>query len=79
MSRDDKNNPAITNSFTAFAFAPGELKTTIPCSIHFSIGILFTPAPALPTANKESANFISCILKLRKRIASGLFISVPIS
>lgn len=35
----------MTASFTALAFAPGVLKTTIPCALASSIGILFVPAP----------------------------------
>ena len=36
----------MTNSFTAFAFAPGVLKTAIPLEVQKSIGILLVPAPA---------------------------------
>ena len=57
----ESNIPAITSSFTAFAFAPGVLKTTIPFSAHFSSGILLTPAPALAIASRLSGNSISCI------------------
>ena len=39
-----------TNSLTAFALAPGVLNTQIPFSVHASIGILLTPAPALAIA-----------------------------
>ena len=46
---EDRNNPHKTNSLTAFALAPGVLKTTTPFFDAISIGILFTPAPALPT------------------------------
>ena len=59
--REESISPARTNSFTAFAFAPGVLKTTIPFSVHKSIGILFTPTPALDIAFKES--FISALTK----------------
>ena len=41
---------AKTSSLTAFEFAPGALKTGIACSVYFSIGMLLTPEPALPTA-----------------------------
>ena len=51
--RLDNIKPARTNSFTAFALAPGVLKTTIPLSVHKSTGILFTPAPALEIALRE--------------------------
>ncbi|MBQ7266938.1 MAG: hypothetical protein IJR11_01075, partial [Synergistaceae bacterium] len=51
---DATSNPARTSSLTLLAFAPGVLKTTIPCSEHFSIGILLTPAPALAIALSPS-------------------------
>lgn len=63
--------PAITSSFTPFAFAPGVLNTTIPSSAQRSSGILFTPAPARAIAFKFSPNSISCILALRTRITSA--------
>ena len=44
--REEAINAVNTSSFTAFALAPGVLKTTIPCSVHLSTGILLTPAPA---------------------------------
>ncbi len=49
MERLAKNNAEITNSLTAFAFAPGVLNTTTPRFAYSSQGILFVPAPALPT------------------------------
>ena len=39
--RTDNNKPARTSSLTAFALAPGVLKTTTPFSVHASTGILF--------------------------------------
>ena len=65
----------ITSSFTAFAFAPGVLKTTTPFSVSSGIGILFVPAPARATAFTLSDKVIECISCERTRIASGLFIS----
>ena len=46
---EDKSIPQTTSSFTAFAFAPGVLNTTTPFFVASSMGILFVPAPALPT------------------------------
>ena len=48
--------PHITSSFTAFAFAPGVLKTTIPFWVASSIGMLFVPAPALAMHKRFSSN-----------------------
>ncbi len=79
ISRDASSKPASTSSFTPLALAPGVLNTTIPFSVHLSIGILLTPAPARATAFREPDSSISCILKLRKTIASGLGISLAIS
>ena len=56
MPLEDINKPARTISFTAFAFAPGVLKTTTPFSEHSSTGTLLYPAPALATALRESFN-----------------------
>ncbi|CAK7021232.1 MAG: hypothetical protein DELT_03303 [Desulfovibrio sp.] len=44
--RDAEIIAPITSSFTPFAFAPGVLNTTMPFSVHWSIGMLFVPAPA---------------------------------
>ena len=63
--------PAITSSFTPFAFAPGVLNTTIPFSAHLSSGILLTPAPALATASRLSGSSSSCIAALLTRTASA--------
>ena len=65
------NMPAKTSSFTALALAPGVLKTTIPCWLHFSIGILLTPAPALAIASSCSGSSMSCIAAERTRTASA--------
>ena len=53
--------PVRHSSFTALALAPGALNTTIPCFAHLSSGMLFTPAPALPTASRLSESSISCM------------------
>ena len=44
----------MTSSLTAFAFAPGVLKTGTPILLSFGTGMLFVPAPARPTASSES-------------------------
>ena len=59
----------------ALALAPGALKTGIPSALSLSTGILFTPAPARPTAFNVAGMSISCILKERNNIASGCAIS----
>ncbi len=61
----------MTSSLTAFAFAPGVLKTGTPSLLSFATGMLFVPAPARPTASSESGSVMSCILNERSRIASG--------
>ena len=48
MPLDASNKPQTTSSFTAFALAPGLLKTTMPFFVASDTGILSTPAPALP-------------------------------
>ena len=65
----------LSSSFTAFAFAPGVLKTTTPFSVIAGIGILFVPAPARATALTVAGNSIECMSAERRRIASGLLIS----
>ena len=45
---EERSIPQTTSSFTALAFAPGVLKTTIPLFVASSTGILLVPAPALP-------------------------------
>ena len=71
ISRHASNIPAITSSFTPFAFAPGELNTTIPCSAHFTSGMLLTPAPARAIASIFSGSSRSCIAALLTRTASA--------
>ena len=69
--RLDKNKAHKTSSFTALAFAPGVLKTTIPFSEHFSTGILLTPAPALAIAFTLFVNSYSCKDALLSKMASS--------
>ena len=73
---DERKRPVSTSSLTALALAPGVLKTTIPASLHLSIGILLTPAPARAIVSVFASNSISCIDAERTRIASGFAISV---
>ena len=47
-----RNSSHSTSSFTALAFAPGVLNTTIPFSAYAATGMLFVPAPALATASR---------------------------
>ena len=61
----------MVSSATPPAFAPGVLNTTTPASLHFSTGMLFTPAPARPMASRLSGSSISCILALRTRMPWG--------
>ncbi|CDC83945.1 uncharacterized protein BN746_02745 [Erysipelotrichaceae bacterium CAG:64] len=68
--REDISSPAITSSFTALALAPGVLKTTIPCSLQRSSGMLFTPAPALAMHFRSAGNSTSCSFALRTIMAS---------
>ncbi len=63
--------PASTSSFTAFAFAPGALKTGTPRPLIAFTGMLFVPAPARPIARTESGIFIAFMSCERTRIASG--------
>jgi hypothetical protein len=65
------SKPAITSSFTAFAFAPGVLNTGMPRLLSLATGMLFVPAPARPTQSTLSGTAMSCILNERNRIASG--------
>ena len=46
---------AATNSFTAFALAPGVLNTGIPRSLQSASGMLLTPAPARAMAVTDSS------------------------
>ena len=55
---DESSIPQITSSLTAFAFAPGVLKTTTPVSVASLMGILLTPAPALAIADRLFPNSV---------------------
>ena len=68
MSRLPSISAHTTSSFTAFAFAPGVLNTTMPSSAQRSSGMLFTPAPARAMAHKVSENCMSCMAALRTRM-----------
>ena len=72
MPREESNMPHITSSFTALAFAPGVLNTTIPFLVASSMGILFVPAPARATHFRLSpkSSFVSA--KLLNNKPSGL-------
>src|SRR6266478_2079446 len=63
--------PARTSSFTALAFAPGALNTGTPRFDNAATGMLFTPAPARPTALREGPNSRRCRSAERTRMASG--------
>src|ERR1700752_2480583 len=67
--------PARTSSFTALAFAPGALNTGTPRFDSAATGMLFTPAPARPTALREGPNSCPCRSAERTRMASGSFAS----
>src|ERR1700694_54871 len=67
--------PASTSSFTALAFAPGALNTGTPRLDSAATGMLFTPAPARPTAFSEGPNSCLCRSAERTRIACGSFAS----
>ena len=43
---------AMTSSFTALAFAPGVLNTTMPFSEQRSMGMLLVPVPARAMARR---------------------------
>ena len=58
----------ITSSLTAFAFAPGVLKTTTPCLVHSSTLILLVPAPARAMPKSDFLTWSSLKLKLLKII-----------
>ena len=70
---EDTSIAQTTSSFTLLAFAPGVLKTTIPCSAQRSSGMLFTPAPALATAITLSGISIAFMSAERTRTASAWF------
>src|SRR5712671_515353 len=70
--------PASTSSFTAFALAPGALKTGTPRLESAGTGMLLTPAPARPTALSDAPNSNLCRSAERTRIAVGSFASFSI-
>ena len=65
----------MTSSLTAFAFAPGALKTGMPRLESRATGMLLVPAPARATALTLAGTSISCMSAERSRIASGWPIS----
>src|SRR5687767_3441578 len=67
--------PASTSSFTALALAPGALNTGTPRLESAATGMLFTPAPARPTARSEGPNSCLCRSCERTRMACGSFAS----
>ena len=75
--------PAIsiptTSSATALALAPGVLKTTMPCSLHRSRGMLLTPAPARAMASRFSLKSALSRSALRTRMPSGASVSTATS
>ncbi len=70
---------AMTSSLTPLALAPGVLNTTMPRSLHLSMGMLFTPAPARAIPLSEAGSSSACRSALRTRIPSGFRISDAIS
>jgi hypothetical protein len=70
------NMLASTSSFTAFAFAPGALKTGTPRALIAATGMLLVPAPARPIARTLAGISIACISAERTSTASGSFISL---
>ena len=60
MSLEASNIPAITNSFTALALAPGVLKTTIPFWYNDQLECC-SLCTALATALRDAGSSISCI------------------
>ena len=69
--REASSSAASTSSFTALAFAPGELNTTTPFSAISSSGMLFTPAPARATQSSFPPTSMPCMSALRTSMASG--------
>ncbi len=78
ICRQAMMRPATTSSFTAFELAPGALNTGMPRSLILATGMLFTPAPARPTAFRLDGMSPLCMLAERTRIASGSLTSLPI-
>src|SRR5687768_1664613 len=68
---------ASTSSFTAFALAPGALKTGTPRRLIASTGMLFTPVPQRPTAFTVAGMSPSASTWERSRIASGSAMPLP--
>ena len=79
MLRAASSSPASTSSFTALALAPGVLKTGMPRRLIWSMGMLFTPAPARPMARTPGGIAKSCRSAERTRIASGFVTFAPTS
>ena len=69
----------MTSSATALALAPGVLKTTMPCSLHRSRGMLLTPAPARAMASRPSLKVVFSRSALRTRMPSGASASTDTS
>jgi len=65
------SSAANTSSFTAFALAPGALKTGTPRFDISATGMLLVPAPARPIALTVGAIVSACMSCERTRIASG--------
>jgi hypothetical protein len=63
--------PAMTSSFTAFAFAPGALNTGTPRWLIASTGMLLVPAPARAIALTLAGSVIECMSAERTSTASG--------
>ena len=68
---------ASTSSFTAFALAPGALKTGTPRRESAATGMLLVPAPARPIAFTLCGIAIACMSCERTRIASGFSCVLP--
>ena len=69
---------AITSSFTAFALAPGALKTGTPRALMSATGMLLTPAPARPIAFTLRGISMARMSRERTITASGFATSAPI-
>jgi hypothetical protein len=65
------NMAARTSSLTAFALAPGALKTGTPRLDSAATGMLLVPAPARATALTLAGMSMVCMSADRSRIASG--------
>ena len=69
----------MTSSATALALAPGVLNTTMPCSVHWSMGMLLVPAPARAMASRLLGRATSCRSALRTRMPCASLASLLIS